>query len=57
MEVTRIEFSFPWHVITFVSDLQFAEVLFCLFSDDQSERDADIFRGEVSLQRCAKVLY
>ena len=26
-------------------------------SDDQSERDADIFRGEVSLQRYTKVLY
>ena len=37
----------------FINNVQFTELRFC-FSDDQSERDADIFRGEVSLQRYAE---
>ena len=48
IELSLLDLSF---ILTTV-----VHVRFYLFADDQSERDADILRGEVSLQRYVKSL-
>lgn len=55
--VRSLEPSLPARDILTTVEMRYVTVSFFLFSDNQSERDADIYRGEVSLQRYAKLIF